>query len=132
MSGFFDTLSDISNSAFNRAQDADLSPQQLRGRNIQKQTLEILKVACVVASVVSAYFFVLNPTPYLFFKAAVAIGAFTEIYKVCDNFLECFTKAFVRIKAENSDKTFIRQLGKNTYVIGPLLNVLSPCFLEKN
>lgn len=117
MASILESLSDMGNSAL------DLFKGE---QNFQSNVLEVTKIACVVASIACAYLFALNPTALVFFKAGVSIGAFTEIYKMAANWQQIFNNTAIRLFASTSDEAFVNQLGKNTFLMGPILKLIYP------
>ncbi len=117
MASILESLSDMGNSAL------DLFKGE---QNFQSNVLEVTKIACVVASIACAYLFALNPTALVFFKAGVSIGVFSEFYKVAGNWQQIFKNPALNLLTSASDNAFVEQLGKNTFLMGPILKLIYP------
>lgn len=128
MVGFLGQIGNMFQNGANAVRAAVLTPEELKARENGKRSLELIKVASIVSAIGALFFLGIFPNIFtLVLAGVVAFGAF-EVYKVAENVLEMLKMATVEYTARSSKDNLIDQLGKNTFIISPILRAINPSF----
>lgn len=126
MVGFLGAISSGIHGITNQMRETLLTPEEKKGRETARQTVELAKLASLVAVAVALLFLAIFPKLITLFLTALICFVAREVFTAASNGSEMLDSAIVEAQARLNKETLINQMAKNTYVAGSIFRVINP------
>lgn len=112
--------------AANQIRDAQLSPREIQERENLKRALEAIKLASIVTSVTSFFFFAVFPSLFTFGMAVLVAYSSFEVYNILTNYKEILDDATMEAQVRLSRQNLVTQLTKSAPIARSILGIINP------
>lgn len=103
-----------------------LTPEEIREREAIKRPLEMIKIASIIGALAGLFFFAIFPNIFTLILAGVIAFSAKEIFTAAENLLGILNEALTEWNSRSSREEMIKQISKNTLLVGPLLRAFAP------